>query len=117
MGQIAEHIGPQQEKKFARRVLVAKMGQGIGRIIHAAAVRFIAADGKRRMSANRQLQHFDSILRRSQFPLLLMGRNRSRHEPHRVQLALFATAFRQQQMAEVDGIEAAAEDSDAHRMP
>ena len=117
MGQIAEHIGPQQEEKFARRVLVAKMGQGIDRIIHSAAVRFIAADGKRRMSANRQLQHFDSILRRSQFPLLLMGRNRSRHEPHRVQLALFATAFRQQQMAEVDGIETAAEDSDAHRIP
>ena len=81
MGQIAEHIGPQQEKELARRVLLAKMGQGVGRIIHAAAVRFIAADGKRRMPANGQLQHFDSILCRRQFPLLLMGRNRSRQEP------------------------------------
>ncbi len=114
MGQIAEHVGPQQKEELAGWILVAKMGQSIDRIIHAAAVRFIAADGKGRMSANRQLQHLDSILRRSQFPLLLMGRNRSRHEPHRVQLALFATAFRQQQMAEVDGIEAAAEDSYAH---
>ena len=116
MGQIVEHVGPQQEKQFARRILVAKMGQSIDAIINAAAVRFITADGKCRMPANRQFQHLNSILRRSQFPLLLMGRNGGRHKPYGVQLALFAAAFRQQQMAEMDRIETAAEDSDTHAL-
>ena len=45
------------------------------------------------------------------------GRHRGWQEPHHVQAALLTAAFRQEQMAEVDGIETAAENSDAHRLP
>ena len=68
------------------------------------------------MSANGQFQHLDPILGRSQFPLLLVGRNRGRHEPYGVQLSLFAATFRQEQVTEVYGIETAAEDADTHNL-
>ena len=105
---------PSSRKNFVDRVLLAERGQRVGRIIHAAAVGFVAADGKRQIAADGQFEHFDAFWRRRQVALLLMRRSGRRQEPDRVQRRLFAATFRQQKMAQMDRVERAAEDADAH---
>ena len=96
------------------RFLLTKLAQRLGRIIHSASIRFVAANGKCQIAADSQFEHFDSILRWRQFAILLMRRDCCRQKPDRVQLDLLAARFRQKKMAHVDRVERAAKDADSH---
>jgi hypothetical protein len=67
------------------------------------------------MPSGRKPQHVDSLTWRSRWPISLVRRDGCRHKPDFIQPGLLSATFGQEQMPEVDRIETAAEDAEAHR--
>ena len=72
---------PQEEEQLPLGGFRLEMGQRVGRIVDAAAIRLVAAHGKRLMARDGQLQHFDAPIGAGQPTVLLVRRHGGRHEP------------------------------------
>ena len=114
MGKVREHVAPHQKKEFPAGTLFVKMAERVDRVVHPAAVRFITAHRERRISGNRQFQHFDALRGRRQLAILFVRRHRRGQKPYRVQPALLPATFRQQQMPVMHRIKSSAEDAESH---
>src|ERR1041384_3657379 len=90
-----------------------QLGQHLGRVGQAAhfALNGVYLEG--RMTRDGQFDHLDTLLEARDGVVLLVWRIAGRHKPHLVQPAPLTTLLRQNEMAEMDRIEGAAEDTDA----
>src|SRR5262249_53628532 len=106
--------GAHQQEQLAARILGVQTLERIDRVAEAATIDFAGVDLEGFVAANRELEHFDAIDGWGKRLILLVGRNRGRGEPDRVEAALHAATLGQEEVAVVNRIEAAAEEAEAH---
>ena len=95
--------------------MFTKLAQRICRVGDARAIDLDAADVEGGVAANRQAAHVETLLGGRDVALELERRLSRGDEHHRIQVERLARLLGTGQMPDVDGVECAAHDAEAHR--
>ena len=104
-----------EEQRHVSRIMFTKLAQRIGRVGDARAVYLDAADVEGRVALHRQAAHLEALLSGRDVALELERRLSRRDEHHGIQAERLTRLFGAGQMPDMDGVERAAHDAEAHR--
>jgi len=119
-GDVQERVGTDYEEDAVAVVNMTEVAHGINRIVELRAAEVFTGFGKRRnevrMIAARQRDHSETVRKGSEVLLQFMGRPAGRNEMDFVEIEAAVRSAREAQMTAMNGIERAAEESDATRL-
>lgn len=82
-----------------------KLIQRVGRVARTRSIGFQRVDAIFRLTIQRQMQHSNAVIECTEHYIKLMRGPGGWNKPHFIQLRLFAALFRQDEVAEMNGVE------------